>query len=78
MPTITDTSRQVARCVAMSLKEAGLTQRQVAKRTGIKLSTLNTRLTGSHPFNVAELDRIARILGVAPHTFLLDEQADAA
>lgn len=78
MPTITDTSRQIAQRVAASLKEAGLTQRQVAKRTGIKLSTLNTRLTGANPFNVVELDLIAQLLDVPASTFLTDQQADAA
>ncbi|NUP33634.1 MAG: helix-turn-helix transcriptional regulator [Streptomycetaceae bacterium] len=77
MPT-TDLSRNTARRVSHSLKAAGLTQRVVAKRTGIKLATLNTRLTGARPFNVAELGKIAALLGVHASTFLADPEADAA
>lgn len=78
MPTTTDTSRDIARRVSTSLKNAGLTQRDVAKKTGLKLATLNTRLTGSHPFNVVELDLIAELLGVPASQFLTDGEADAA
>ena len=78
MPTITDTSRDTARRVSKSLKDAGLTQREVAKRTGIKLATLNSRLTGARPFNVVELEAIARLLDIPASTFLTPTEADAA
>ena len=77
MATTTDTSRGLARRVSKSLKDAGLTQRDVAKRTGLKLATLNSRLTGAHPFNVVELDLIAGVLGV-PVSHFLTPEADAA
>lgn len=52
----------VASAVSKAIKDAGETPFSVAAATGIPRTTLNRRLTGQSPFNVAELDAIAGYL----------------
>lgn len=63
MPTTTPTSRTIAANVSAALSTAGIAQRDAAARTGIPLATLSRRLTGHSPFNIAELDLLADLLG---------------
>ena len=50
--------------VREALRSADISQRAAADRTGIRLSTLNRRLSGAQPFRVNELAAIADLLGV--------------
>lgn len=58
-----DTSRGIAATVSAALREAGISQRDAAARTGIAINTLSRRLTGNSPFLVTELALIAELLG---------------
>ena len=55
----------LAQVVAAQIKSAGLSQRDMATRTGVPLVTLSRRITGRSPFTVAELATIASVLGVS-------------
>lgn len=54
----------VAKTVTESLKAGGYSEKAMAEATGIPRVTLRRRLSGTSPFNVSELDAIARTLGI--------------
>jgi transcriptional regulator with XRE-family HTH domain len=60
-----EASRRLADAVASAMAAACVSQREVAGRAGIPLTTLNRRLTGRSPFLVTELASIASVLGVS-------------
>jgi transcriptional regulator with XRE-family HTH domain len=61
---------QVAAKVQAILDERGITQVQVTEATGIPRPTLQRRLLGASPFNVAELDALAAFLEIDPAVFI--------
>lgn len=74
MDTATRTGATAA-AVAEAIRAARETPNSIALATGIPRTTLNRRLMGASPFNVSELDAIARVLGIDASDFL---QKDAA
>jgi len=59
-------TKRLAEVVSAAIKTAGLSQREVASRTGIPMSTLSRRLTGrGRPFFVGELFDIGDVIGVS-------------
>lgn len=60
-----EVARQIAANVNRALTEAGISQRSAAASTGIPLSTLSRRMTGSSPFLVTELAAIAELVGTS-------------
>lgn len=52
----------IAAEVSRRIDAAGLSRRDVASRTGIALTTLTRRLTGTSPFSITELAAIAALL----------------
>ena len=46
------------------MAEKGLTLRELADLTGIKLSTLSNKLNGQTEFKVSEIQIISKILGI--------------
>lgn len=63
MDTPENTSRGIATAVKLALKDAGISRRDAAERTGIPLTTLQRRLTGASPFLVTELAALASLTG---------------
>lgn len=61
----TITSESVAASVRAAVEDAGLSQGELARRTGIARVTLNRRLAGrGRPFLVSELFVISQCVGV--------------
>lgn len=46
------------------MAERGITQRRLAKATGMSASNLSTKITGKNPFNVDEANKICEELGI--------------
>lgn len=65
----------VAAAVDEALRQAGISQTHLSHKTTIPVSTLNRALRGMAPFNVSQLDAIARCLGVPVETFTAPRQA---
>jgi transcriptional regulator with XRE-family HTH domain len=59
----TPTSAAIAAEVTRLIDASGLSRRDVANRTGIALTTLTRRLTGTSPFSITELAAVASLLG---------------
>lgn len=51
------------------LKERGISQTHLARKTGISVQKLNSRLSGKSELKAEELYRIGQALGVALETF---------
>lgn len=65
-----DISRETAQRVTAAIEAAGRTPLTVAEQTGIPRTTLLRRLTGTSPFTVSELERIALMLCVEVHSLI--------
>lgn len=62
MDTPEQVSRALSETVSRRLSEAGISQREAASRTGIALTTLSRRLTGTSPLSATELAALAGLL----------------
>lgn len=65
-----DTSEALARQIAIEVRDAmsaaGISQRDMASRSGIPLVTLSRRLVGGHkPFDLAEVAVVAGVMGLS-------------
>jgi len=74
----------LAGVVKTRLTEAGISLREAATRTGIPLTTLSRRLTGTSPFSADELALVASLFGIAvsdlageAETWVADEAVSA-
>ena len=66
METSTDLAHQIAAEVRAAMAASGLSQRDLAARTGLPLVTLSRRLTGKgKAFDIEELARISDALGLS-------------
>lgn len=72
------TSRSLAGVISHRLREAGISQREAAIRTGIPLTTLSRRLTGTSPLLVTELASLASVLGVSVSCLANEAEKGAA
>lgn len=68
----------VAQTVDEAIKAGGYSQQAMANETGIPRVTLRRRLSGASPFNVSELDAIARTLGIPTKELTDVAEGDAA
>lgn len=63
------TPEQISRHLSMAIKDAasdaGISQRDLADRSGIALVTLNRKLNHLTPFNAIELGALSEALGVS-------------
>ncbi|TFD27475.1 helix-turn-helix domain-containing protein [Cryobacterium cryoconiti] len=75
MATNTDFPQRVAQYVDSAIRDAGENTKSVAEGTGIARMTLARRLTGSTPFTVAEVARIATHLGTTPEQLMAGQAA---
>lgn len=73
--TTSEFQRAVAAEVRAEMARKKLTQTDVAQRLGVAQATVSRRLTGEVAFDVAELDQIAGLLGVAVQQFIPSEAA---
>lgn len=64
MDTPESIARQVSAEIRAAMKLAGMSQRDMAAKTGIPLVTLGRRLTGGKPFDIAELAAVASTLNI--------------
>lgn len=71
MNTASALSQAVADVMASTIRERGMTQREVAEAAGIPLVSLNRKLTGHRPFTVIELAEVARAVGTSPLDVML-------
>lgn len=62
----------VAGRVLAAMEAQGATRLGISESTGIPRTTLLRRLSGASPFTIAELEAIAKCLGVPVHTFIQD------
>ena len=46
------------------MAEEGISQRKLAELTGIKVNTLNTRLTGKREFGLNDVEEICKVLNI--------------
>ena len=65
-----DITQATSEAVAEAIESAGQTHLAVAEQTGIPRTTLLRRLTGTSPFTVSELERIAALLSVPVHSLI--------
>ncbi len=72
--TPTEPHRRVAAEVRAELARQQISQSELAKRLGVAQQTVSRRITGDIPFDIAELSKIAEILGV-PFANFLGERA---
>lgn len=68
-------NERVGARVAAAIRAAGLTQLSVCERTGIDRVTLWRRLSGRRPFDLDQLDAIAKALGVSVRELVGEERA---
>ena len=61
--------------VARAMEEAGVNATRLSQATGIAPTTLGRKLNGLAPFNVTELDVIARSLDLDVERFSAPERA---
>lgn len=66
MKTLTPSNQQVAQVVKDAIVAANTSQRALAEKSGIPLTTLSRRLTGTSAFVMTELNAIAVALGLRP------------
>lgn len=64
--------QSVAQGVSLAIKAGGYSIKAIAEQTHIPRVTLTRRLSGTTPFNVAELEAIAAVLGCSPTDFYKD------
>jgi transcriptional regulator with XRE-family HTH domain len=65
MTTPTEVSRRLSEAIKEAARTAGLTQRDLADRTGIPLVTINRKLNHTSPFNAVELGAISEALDIS-------------
>lgn len=63
-------NRATAEVVRSAIFRAGTTQKAVARAIGMPPTTWTRRITGKRSFQVSELYRIARELGLSPGSFI--------
>lgn len=78
MRTQPHVNQRIAAAASAALKDAGISQRDAAARTGIPLATLSRRLTGQSPFIVTELELLAGLVGSTLSQFLAHGDGSAA
>ncbi len=78
MSTSPDVSQGIAAAVSAALRDAGISQRDAAARTGIPLATLGRRLTGRSPFIVTELALLGELTGLTVTDLISRGEANAA
>lgn len=61
-----DTKTATAAKVAAAVEKAGITRRDLSNATGIAYTTLYRKLHGHVPFNVDDIDSVAKALRVKP------------
>lgn len=61
--------------VRAGLGRAHLSQTDLAAAIGVSPATMSRKLTGQHPFNTDELERIAAHLRVSPSSLLAAAEA---
>lgn len=49
--------------------ELELTQKDVAKLSGVAVGTLSNRMTGRQPFRTTEIRRVAAVLDIPPERY---------
>lgn len=70
-----DYGEHVAQLVSAAIAASDLSQRDVSERSGIPLASLNRRLNGYYPFDVAQIFAIAAALQVPVSRLYPDEVA---
>lgn len=60
------------------MKQAGLSQTQVAGALEVSRTTLFYRLSGARPFNVDELEKLAPLVGREPESFYTQASSEDA
>lgn len=65
-PTVADLTGPMLARIRDCMSREGMSMRELSRRTGIALATLQRRLHGVHPFAVEELLAVCRILGATP------------
>ncbi|TDC26532.1 XRE family transcriptional regulator [Micromonospora sp. 15K316] len=73
-----DTAATVGALVLAEMDRQHIRQTTVAVRLGISQQAVSRRIRGVVPFNVAELEQIAVLLGVPPATFFPSNAQAAA
>ncbi|WP_043993636.1 helix-turn-helix domain-containing protein [Leifsonia xyli] len=77
MVTISITE-EVAYRVAAMITRQGMKKNYIAKAVGIPPTTFKRKIDGFTDFTVSEIDRIARVLGIAPAELLPQSMRTAA
>ncbi len=65
MPAVDYARASIARGIIQDRVKAGLTQRELAKRAGVRVETLCRIETGKHTASVATIEKIDRVLQAA-------------
>jgi transcriptional regulator with XRE-family HTH domain len=71
-------SQRVAAAVRAEMAAQHRSARDLADVLGVTLPTANTRLRGSKPFDLGELDRVSTWLGLSPSELLARADAPAS
>jgi len=64
-----DAARQISDAVSQEISRSSLTLTEVAKLTGLSCQALRRKVRGDAPLDVAELAKIAEVIGVSPEVF---------
>ena len=65
MPAVDYARASIARGIIQDRVQAGLTQKELAKRSGVRVETLCRIETGKHTASVATIEKIDRVLQAA-------------
>jgi len=70
--TVDPAAKAVGDRVKAEMERQSIRQRAVAKRLGMSQGAVSRRIVGAVPFDVAELEKLARLLDVPATYFLTD------
>lgn len=74
-PVVDPAARAVGDRVKAEMERQSIRQSAVAKRLGMSQGAVSRRIVGVVPFDVAELEKLARLLDVPVTSFLAEEAA---
>jgi hypothetical protein len=66
---------RVRKAVRDAVKDSDLTEHKIATLAGIPKTTFGRRLDGVNPWDVAQIEAVARVIGVDPNE-LIPQSAD--
>jgi hypothetical protein len=70
-----DINKRIAERISLAIQTSGIKKVAISEKTGIPCSTLNSKLRAYSPFTVADVFRIADVIGCDPILLLKDSSS---